>query len=311
MTTSSAAFRGTIHRIGPKGRGPCRSVAALGLVLSAGLALTACGGGSGTAASATSDPSSDPAETVAGTAIPTPTVTASVAVTETATSSPTGDDGPGRDALAGPTQTYTTESGAFTWTIPETWTASQEDYNEDLLDYHGVPYEEVLFQDPEQGVEFRATTGVGATDNDGPKPDVVEVLDAQELPGIPVKGGENAIGAGPGWYRAALLRANDAVQDSQAFDGQEFLLSVQVVNVPEGADPQATDDSFWTAWFYEQAPATGFEYGTASFLAGTISQDAAEKATGLDGEEALRAVVATQAYAELRDVATSLEVTAP
>ncbi|XKH53857.1 hypothetical protein LG284_02125 [Citricoccus nitrophenolicus] len=242
-----------------------RLSAAVGLGLSAGLVLSACGTADEPAESpsATTDPSSSPVETV--TESPSPTADQTTMETETSSPSSPSED-TDRDPLAGPTQTYTTESGTFTWTFPETWTASQEDYNEENLDYLGVPYEEVLFQDAEQAVEFRATTGIGPTDNDGPKPDVVGVLEAEELPEIPVNEGENATGSGPVWYRAALLQANEDIQDSGRFDGQEFLLSVQVVNMPEDVDPEGTDESFWSAWFYEQPPAEGFEHGAATFL---------------------------------------------
>lgn len=291
-----------------------RRPAALGLAflgLAVALTLAACGNG-GDPEEPPSPPSPG-AETATETATPTPTETAGgmPTATETASPSPTGSetatdpDGPAATAA------YTSESGYFTWTFPDIWTASQEEYHEDLLDYLGVPYEEVLFHDPEQTVEFWATTGVGPTDNDGPKPDVVEVLDTEELTDVPVNEGENAYGTGPVCYRAALLQSNDAVEDSGNFDGDEFLLTVHVVNVPEGEDPEATDESFWSAWFYELPPVEGFDQGSANFLRGSISQDTAEQLTGLEGEEAMRAVLDTQEYAALRDVATSMSVTEP
>lgn len=283
-----------------------RRLASAALGLSVGLVLTGCGAGAGDDPSETAGTPSDPAETVTETASPSATASSSATVTETAPATPgEGEDQPGA------TQTYTTESGAFTWTFPETWSASQEDYSEELLDYQGVPYEEVLFQDAEGILEYRTATGVGPTDNDGPKPDVVEVLEAEELPEIPVSEAEGAIGSGPVWYRATLYQASEDWPDPESFEGGEFLLNVQVVNIDEGLDPEAIDESYWTSWFYEQPPAEGFDHGAATFLSGSVTQETAEELTGLEGEEAMRALLETEEYEQLRSVATSMEVNSP
>ncbi|MGM7667579.1 hypothetical protein [Microbacterium sp. A93] len=280
--------------------------AALGLGLA--LALAGCGTGNGADPSETAG-SSTPVETV--TQAPSPTATATVTQTASATPSGSGSGGAGGETPAGATETYTTESGAFTWTFPQTWTASQEEYSEDSLDFVGEPYEVTLFHHPDLGVEYRATTGMGATDNDGPKPEVVAVLDTEELPEVPVSEGADAVGSGPVWYRATLLKATEEIGDLGSFEGGEFLLTVQVVNVSEDRDPEDTGDAFWSSWFYEQPPAEGHDYGAAAILSGRVTQEAAQEATGLDGEEALRAFLETEEYAQLRDVATSMEVTAP
>lgn len=283
-----------------------RRGAAASVGLSAGLVLTGCGAGDGAEPSETAGPST-PVETVTQT----PSPTASATVTETATASPSGSGDPSGQTPAGETETYTTESGAFTWTFPQEWTASQEEYNEDSLDYVGEPYEVALFQHPELSVEYRTTTGVGPTDNDGPKPEVVEVLDTEELPEIPVSDADGAVGSGPVWYRATLYQAAADTPANESFEGGEFLLSVQVVNVSEELDPEDTGTSFWSSWFYEQPPAEGYQTGAASFLSGRITQDAAEEATGQEGEEAMRAVLETEEYAQLRSLATSMEVETP
>jgi hypothetical protein len=218
------------------------------------------------------------------------------------------------DTGEGPTTTFTMESGLFGWTVPEEWSGSQQAYNEELLDYLGVPYEEASFQDPERTVEFLATTGVGPTDGDGPKPEVVAVLEVREMPEVPeapVHTGKNAMRPGPVWFRAALVRASGAVQDESSVEGGEFLLSLQVVTAPAQVDPEATDESFWSAWFYEVPAAPGHDLGSAAFLTGTVTQESAEQVTGLAGEEAMRAVVHTDRYAELRGVMTSMEVRLP
>lgn len=287
-------FPGHRHRLG--------AVTSVGLI--AGLVLTGCGAGTG----------SDPSET-ADTANPTETVTESASssgpasATASASGSPSGSES--GEPSVGPTQSYTSESGIFTWTFPETWTASQEEYSEDALDYVGVPYEVVVFQDPEESVEYRTVTGVGPTDNDGPKPDVVEVLEAEELPEIPVDESEGAVGSGPVWYRASLYQASEDLPDPESFAGGEFLLSVQVVNIDEDLDPEATDNSYWSSWFYGQPVVDGYTEGPATLLSGSVTQDSAEEATGLEGEEAMRAFLETEEYAQLRSVATSMEVSTP
>ncbi|XKH56573.1 hypothetical protein LG293_15715 [Citricoccus nitrophenolicus] len=288
-----------------------RLAAAVGLGLSAGLVLSACGTADEPAESpsATTDPSSSPVETVTESPSPSDTETASATVTETASAAPTAS-GSGEQPT-GLTQSYTSESGVFTWSFPETWSASQEDYNEEFLDYLGVPYEVVLFQNPEGTVEYRTTTGVGPTDNDGPKLDVVEVLEAEELPDVPFNESPGSTGSGPVWYRASLYRASEDWPDPQSFEGGEFLLSVQVVNVAEDLDPEATDDSFWSSWFYAQPSVDGHAEGTATLLSGSVTQDTAEEVTGLEGEQAMRAFLETEEYGQLRSVATSMEVDVP
>ncbi|NUL49384.1 hypothetical protein F7P69_29930 [Cellulosimicrobium funkei] len=301
MTRSSARSNSKTTTAGwthPAARRRRPAAAALGLGV--GLVLTGCGSGTGADPSETAE-TSTPVETVTQS----PRPTASATVTETASATPSEGEDP-----AGATQTYTSEAGHFSWTFPETWSVSQEDYSEEFLDYLGVPHEVVLFQDPEMLVEYRAITGVGPTDNDGAKPEVVEVLEAEELPDVPVSQTEGAVGSGPVWYRASIYRFNEHVQNPDFEDG-ELLLAVQVVNIDEGLDPEATDDSFWSSWFYEQPPVDGGAEGTATFLSGSVTQDSAEEVTGLEGEEAMRAFLETEEYGQLRSVATSVEVSTP
>lgn len=300
--TRSTTRTGTVPGVLPRNRHRLAAVTSVGL--SAGLALTGCGAGNGSGPSETAEPST-PTETVTETVSPSATVSS----TETPSGSPSGSESGGPSV--GPTQTYTSESGIFTWTFPETWTASQEEYSEDALDYVGVPYEVVVFQDPEETVEYRTTTGVGPTDNDGPKADVVEVLETEELPEVPVNEAEGAVGSGPVWYRASLYQTNEDLPNPESFEGGEFLLSVQVVNIDEDLDPEATDHSHWSSWFYGQPAVDGNSEGPATFLSGSVTQDSAEAVTGLEGEEAMRAFLATEEYGQLKSVATSMEVDTP
>ncbi len=313
----------TTHRRGaggePDDRGPRRRwPAVLGLGVAAALALTSCAGspGGGTtedapspAASATetapvtqSAETTEPAEETAGT---TP-ASATASGTPTAIGAP--GDGEGTAGGEGATQTHSTEGGYFQWTLPADWTVREELAGPDTTDAYGVKNERWVFQNPEKTALFSADTGVGPTDNDGAKPDIVEVVDAQQLEGLPVDPG---YGDEDVWFRAAILKENGASGDQPFFEGEDYRLAVQVVGVPEGVDPESAGDDYWSGWTYVLPPAEGMQEGTASFLQGHITQSDAEAITGETGEAALRAVLDAEEYQELRGVATSLEVTAP
>lgn len=304
--TRTTATRSTDPRLYLGNRRRLGAVTGGGLI--AALVLTGCGMGGGSDPSETAE-SPAPTETVSestGSSGPA-SATASASATESASASST-ETAP-REGSAG--EHFTNESGTFAWTVPTGWTAEQTEYDEEPVEYQGTPYEVVDFQGPDEVITFSATTGVGATDNDGPKPDVVEVIDTQELPEVPVVDGDSGFGTGAVWYRATLLQENDMMGGEGFFEGDEFSLSVQVVNVPADTEPEATDESHWSAWTYVQPPAEGYIEGTGSFLGGQIDQSTAEELTGREGEEAMRAVLETEEYGQLRDLATSMQVTAP
>ena len=212
----------------------------------------------------------------------------------------------GGTGFDGPTQTHSTEGDHFQWTLPASWTVSEELVGPDTTDEYGVENERAVFQNHDEKALFTADTGQGPTDNDGAKPEVVEVLEAEKLEGVP----EDASTGGEVYYRAAILEDTGQLGDQGFFEGEDHRLAVQVVNVPEGTDPASTED-YWDAWSYVLPAAEGFDQGTGAMLQGHITESDAEALTGDEGEDALRAVVETGQYDELRLVATSMEVTAP
>ena len=101
--------------------------------------------------------------------------------------------------------------------------------------------------EPDKTAIFSADTGVGPTDSDGAKPGVVEVVDVEQLQGIPFDPG---YGDEDTWFRAVILQDNGMMGDQGFFDGEEYRLAVEVVGVPEGVDPASSGDDFWSGWTY-------------------------------------------------------------
>ncbi|MFC7402110.1 hypothetical protein [Citricoccus sp. GCM10030269] len=300
-----------------------RLSAAVSMGAAATLLLSACGTGDEPAdtpspsASASESTVSETVEEKDPMASQSPSATSPSATSSSASpstsSSPTG----------GETQEYTTESGIFTWTLPADWEVEvdEEAYAEDPDGAAGgIPREGVIFRNAEGTVEYRAWTGIGPTDGDGVKPDVVEIVEAEELPDLPRaerEGEDTDTGTGPVWYQAALLRHNEHTAagstEDDPIEAGDHELAVKIVNVPEGSDPEDPED-YRDGWlYYVDPPADASEnaWGTANFLSGSIDQDAAEEITGLEGEEATRAAVDSEEYAELKAVAQSMTVEAP
>lgn len=218
------------------------------------------------------------------------------------------DSGSGGTGFDGPTQEHSTAGGHYQWTLPASWTVSEELAGPDTTDEYGVENERWVFENHDETALFTADTGQGPFDNDGAKPEVVEVLETEKLKDIP----EDANTGGDVYYRAAILEDNGALGTGNSFfGGEDHRLQVQVVNVPEGTDPAATDEEFWDAWTYVLPAAEGHDQGTGATMQGHITESDAEALTGKEGEDALRAAAETGQYDELRLVATSLEVTAP
>lgn len=286
--------------------------AALGLGLAGALALSACAGSP--EASATDSATVDGSATVTESATASEASAPSETATSTATSEPESEESneseesepAGGTDMDGPTQTHSTEGDHFQWTLPASWTVTEELAGPDTSDEYGVENERWVFQNHDEKALFTADTGQGPMDGDGVKPDVVEVLETEELEDIPVDPSND----GDVHYRAAILEDNGQGGEQGFFEGEDYRLAVQVTTVPEGTDPESTEE-FWDAWTYVLPPAEGTEQGTAATLQGHITQADAEELTGEEGEDALRAVVETGQYQELRLVATSMEVTAP
>ena len=296
-----------------------RAAGGLAAGLGACLALSGCGmGGGAPAESSPHAPSATP--TVTETATPTATAT----VTESASASPTASGSGSAMAsssasggpLAGPTQTYTTESGIFTVTLPEDWTVEVEEDAGEGLHQGTVPYEIARFSDPQGLLTVGLATGLGETHNDGWKPTPVDVVEAEELTELPVAEGyeEGGFGTGPVYFRTAVLTVDSEAPEPAGQDDVpevgDYLLDLEIVNLTEGADPTDVED-YYSSWQYLVDPPAGAGEGegpTSNILSATIDQDAAEEITGLQGEKAVRALVDTEEYATLRAVLTSVEV---
>lgn len=303
---------------------PARMPVVLGLGAAAALALASCAGSPGGEGPA----ASTPASATQGTGDASPGTTAGPGEGATSTSPGTGSgpttpaassDRPSRGPLDGPTQTYTTQSGVFTWTLPEDWTVDVERDSDTSDLTGGIPYESVEFSDPDGTVSFTATTGVGPTDSDGARPEIVEFVEAEELTGIPVaeKGGPGGLGTGPVYFQSVITRAVDPPAEGAAgsdpAESGEYGLALHVANVDEGSDPGDPED-FHDNWvYYLDPPADAGEqaYGTANFLSAGIDQEDAEEVTGLRGVEAVRAMLDSEEYATVRAVMTSMEVDLP
>lgn len=298
----------------------------LGVAVAAALALTSCAGSPG--GDADPSPSSPAAGTTTGapsTSTPGAAVSSSPSASTPAAETTAPTDGPREDPLSGPTQTYTTRSGIFTWTLPEDWTVKVEDDDElgdvDTTDLTGgIPYEVVEFSHPQDTVTFTAITGLGPTDNDGWKPEVLEIIEAAELSGIPVADDrpEGGGGTGPVYMQTAITQVveppgHEGVEGFDPGEDGDYGLSLQVANLSDGADPMEPED-FYASWYYYVDPPQGAGddvYGTANIFSGGVDQDEAEEITGLTGEDAVRAVLDTPEYAALRAVMTSVEVRLP
>lgn len=299
-----------------------RLTGATGLGLASVLVLASCGSDAGGGGEEPSPISPAGEATTSATGTPTPSAaaspTATDTATDTATASPTDrQNGP----LAGPSQTYTTESGIFTWTLPADWTIDVDDDLEGVggSGSGGIPYEVVQFSNREDTVSVTAVTGIGPSDNEGWKPEIVEVIEAEELTDLPVAeaGGENDVGTGPVYLRTALSEVTTEPPSMEGVDdlGEvgDFGLEIQIVNVDAGVDPMDPADYF-SSWQYFLDPPAGAGddvWGTSNIFAGGFDQEDAEKITGLQGEEAVRSLLDTEEYATLRAVLASVEVTLP
>jgi hypothetical protein len=309
IVNAAGSLRGPV----PGRTGRRRGTASLALGLGAALALTGCASGpEGGAAPAATTALAPATATASITAIPAPAPdgpTGNTTPAQTADGSPTVAD-PSGDSRA-----FTTTSGVFTWTLPPTWTVTvtQLDDSAEQVDYVGVPYEVVTFQNDEGTVGFEAFTGIGPTANEGVRHDVLEVIDTQGLSDLPIA--EDGSAQGPVWYRAAVLRPNEgsaaATDPPEPVEPGEAIVRIDVANVPEGVDVEDTAyRAYWSGFFYtvDHPNPAGEPRNSATLITGEIRQSRAEELTGLHGGDAARAVLDTDEYAELREVMTSLRV---
>ncbi|MFC4431025.1 hypothetical protein [Citricoccus alkalitolerans] len=267
--------------------------AALGIGLAAALTLTAC-----------TDPGNESVGTEGGVTSPdtgTPDAVAQPPA-EPTTESP-GPTAPPKEPTTEEVRQYSTKDGMFTWTLPAGWTVAPGEFWEvespDETDYPGQPYEYVGFQNAAQTIGFDVETGNASIKHGRPWPELIEVLDAKHMPEVP----QSEL-YGEVWYRAALVHS----YDTPGSPGEYELW----VSVAEGGDPRgATGDDLWDSWVFTTPRVEGYEQEAGNSFLGYTGQAEAEQITGREGEEAVRALLETEEYAELRDVATSMVVEIP
>ena len=196
---------------------------------------------------------------------------------------------------------YTTEGGIFSWTLPDGWTATTLERDPGWEEELGIPYESIRFDNADRSIGFDAEIGNGSRKHDRPWPYSFEVVDTERLPNAPQPNGES----GEVWYQAALVSPSDRP------DGDRELW-VRVATAPEGDPLGQESDEYWYSWGYYTPPVKGYSTAAFHILRVYILQDEAEKITGLDGEVAVRGLMDTAEYLEMKELATSMVVvTAP
>ena len=80
------------------------------------------------------------------------------------------------------------------------------------------------------------------------------------------------------------------------------------MSVPEGVDPLAEDEDVWSAWNYSVQDPEMEGVVAANFISSSVSLSQAEELTGQSGEAALRAMIETDEYQQVRDLLNSMEV---
>lgn len=289
---------------GNGGRPAGMRLRALGIGACTLLALTACAGPEDDAGTS---PSPTPTQTQTVESTETATATTTATATATATTTETGSPSASATETAEAGERFSAENGVFAWMLPAGWTAQSSEYSEEFVDYTGYGYEQVVFSSQESPLTVQATLGVGPTDGDGPKPDIVEVLDLEQLTDVPAAAPGGAPSEDTVWLRTMLVTSSEHLELPS---GEDYELSVAVLTFPEGVDPQSTDEDAWSAWQYGVAGPEENQYGS-NFISSSIEQSEAEELTGEQGEDAMRAVLETEDYEQLRALLTSMEVTEP
>lgn len=277
----------------------------LGVGASALLALTACGGPADEAEATPTQTQTQTAtatETATSTATATATETATSTATATATETSEASPSDGESAPGGEGTVFTAENGVFSWTLPIGWEATTVESNDDFVDFTGYSYEQIRIAGEGTPLTAQATLGVGPTDGDGAKPQIVEVLDTAEIEGVPTSSEDSSV-----WYRAILVEPGE--QGNPLPSGDEMEIHIDVVELEKGVAPESTGEDAWSGWTYP----VGDPESTigANFIGSTLTIEQAEMLTGETGEEALRAVIEHDQYQQLKTLLTSMEVQEP
>lgn len=277
-----------------------RWLAAIGIGLAAALTLTAC--------ASTDEPSDAGAEGIAQSPTPPaakqPTAEPPSPTPPTevpASQNPPVESSVTKDAAASGTK-HSTEDGIFTWSLPAGWTATPVEVRPEEQPLLGMPYEHTTFRNADRTVAFDVMTGQGPIGLDGPPTQFIDVLDTEHLTQVP----QAEDYPGEVWYQAALITL-DETTDSTG----EYMLSINVVTSAGGDPLNVPNDDLWSSFAYVAPPVEGHDVGTTHILMGPIGQAEAEQITGLQGEDAVRKLLDTDEYAELREVAVSMVVDIP
>lgn len=163
-----------------------------------------------------------------------------------------------------------------------------------------MPSESIRFQNADRTITFKAEVGNGTRKHDRAWPYTYEVIDSERMPNAPQPEFEYQ----EVWYQAALVSPSD-------LSGSEWEMWVRVAEVP-GGDPLGKEgEEYATSWGYHTPAVDGYEREALHLLHAYISQDDAERITGLEGEEAVRGLLETEEYSGLKELATSMVVEIP
>lgn len=195
---------------------------------------------------------------------------------------------------------YETEDGIFSWTLPSGWTVSTIEKDPGWIEEMGMPAENIRFQNTARNITFRAEVGNGNRKHDRAWPHTFEVIDSEHMPNAPQPATEYQ----EVWYQAALVSPSDG-------SGSEWEMWVRVAETP-GGDPLGKEgEEYATSWGYYTPAVDGYEVEALHLLHAYISQEDAERITGLEGENAVRGLLQTEEYIGLKELATSMVVEIP
>lgn len=168
-----------------------------------------------------------------------------------------------------------TENEVFSWNLPEGWTAENEVTHEEPWPNDEVE-QTVQFVNAE-GEEVTSASINLATDNDGPPPADVELVEAEPIPEAEQPGSET-------YVRSSLV--SDCTEDQDIGDPQSecgYFLSFSLVSLEEGEDIEDTQD----VWVFRHE-VEGEDHGGNVLMGARLPADATaeDETTTLPYEEA-------------------------
>jgi hypothetical protein len=275
------------------------------------LAVTACGPDAGSAESTAAGPTAptgspsataaDSAASAPDTNTPSTTAGSTTASTSPAAVAPTASpttpgataSDPARDAGARG-EAFTSSTGMISLSIPKGWTVEQVDL--DALDPRPIGMHDVYrITDKDDDITVYLESHYGEKDNDGPRPELLGALAAEEIPALSSFHDDSEA-----YFLAYHLGPSEYVEMPHE------VLSVQVADVPDSVDPRS-QEAFWGAWLQllTQDP-TGYVGGTV--LQTAIPLPMVEALTGETGEDAMQAFLETTEHRELKQMMMSYTV---